>query len=358
MAFDFSNIDILVANNDEEIRKKIVLALRIHNIRNVYEAFDGDSALAFIRKNKPHVIITELNLGNNGGEWLVREVRASEASVREIPVIVLTGRTDSVFPEKLRDAGINEMLLAPYTVDAVARLIAYVVNNKRPFISSNTYKGPDRRRINDPSYGNRDRRKEANQNDSGRKNGKREPVDLTVWPNAQKGEELVSTLFKHYITHHEVVERQLRFAQEATKAGIKEQENIIIEAASQMVGLQGFDAIWEEIIEMFRCGGVSEEELFKIEKIINTMPRDIRSAFDNMSGADHEYNQLHRSLDVEGYSSAKFIVQELEKQPNPMSGLTKEDYEEHGVGERTDAIEGEVSVIKLDPKTGRYKSAS
>ena len=41
MALNFSNIDVLVADADASMRGKIVKTLKIHNIRNVYEAFDG-----------------------------------------------------------------------------------------------------------------------------------------------------------------------------------------------------------------------------------------------------------------------------------------------------------------------------
>lgn len=358
MAFNFSNLDVLVADADSKMRGKLAKTLKIHNIRNVFEAFDGASAFELFKQNRPHVVITEREMGARGGEWLAQSIRNSDADVREVPIILVTGKTENLSVQDVRNFGFSEMLLAPFTVDALMRLVTYVVNNKRDFIDSATYKGPDRRRIDDPSYSGPDRRAAGSSTKNSDKpvRAVRKAASMDMWPEQEQSAAMISTLFGHYITHHELVARQLKFAQTATKESIEQQENVAIEAASQMVGLRGFDAIWQEIIEMFRCGGVSEAELFKIEKIIQTMPVAIRGKFDNMSSADNDYNQLHRSLDTEGYNSAKTVAQNLEQQPNPMSGLTGSDYDAHGVGHRHQAVEGEVSVITLDPKTGRYQS--
>ena len=360
MALNFSNIDVLVVDADASMRGKIVKTLKIHNIRNVYEAFDGVSALELYKTRKPHVVITEHNIGEKNGEWLAQNIRSLGEDLKSVPIILVTGKTDNLSVQDVRNSGFSELLLAPFTVDALMRVVTYVVNNKREFVDSTEYKGPDRRRIDDPSYSGPDRRAGGSSTKNSDKpvRAVRKAASLELWPEREQGVEMVATLFGHYITHHELVARQLRFAQTATKDSIAQQEEVQLEAASQMVGLRGFDSIWEEIIEMFRCGGVSETELFKIEKIIQTMPIGIRGKFDNMSSADNDYNQLHRSLDTEGYNSAKSMAQRLEQEPNPLSGLTSRDYDDHGgVAERPNEVEGEVSVINLDPKTGRYKSA-
>jgi two-component system, chemotaxis family, chemotaxis protein CheY len=51
-----------------------------------------------------------------------------------------------------RDAGVNEFLAKPLTARGVIERIHQVVENPRPFVRSDDYFGPDRRRRADPAY--------------------------------------------------------------------------------------------------------------------------------------------------------------------------------------------------------------
>ena len=51
-----------------------------------------------------------------------------------------------------RDAGVNEFMAKPLTARGVLERLALVIDHPRPFIRSDDYFGPDRRRRTDPRY--------------------------------------------------------------------------------------------------------------------------------------------------------------------------------------------------------------
>jgi two-component system chemotaxis response regulator CheY len=51
-----------------------------------------------------------------------------------------------------RDAGVTEFLTKPLTARGVVERLHQAIDNKRPFIRSSSYFGPDRRRRTDANY--------------------------------------------------------------------------------------------------------------------------------------------------------------------------------------------------------------
>jgi DNA-binding NtrC family response regulator len=65
---------------------------------------------------------------------------------------MITGHSTQRRVTEARDVGVNEFLSKPVTARGVLERIGRVVDSPRPFVRSETYFGPDRRRKTDPSY--------------------------------------------------------------------------------------------------------------------------------------------------------------------------------------------------------------
>lgn len=65
---------------------------------------------------------------------------------------MVSGHTDRRRVIEARDSGIDEYLAKPFSARALAERIDAVVNNRRPFVKSPGYAGPDRRRKVDPRF--------------------------------------------------------------------------------------------------------------------------------------------------------------------------------------------------------------
>jgi hypothetical protein len=63
---------------------------------------------------------------------------------------------------KARDAGVTEFLAKPISAKALYNRILHIILNPRPFIKTETYFGPDRRRNVNAKYSGPERRKGGN----------------------------------------------------------------------------------------------------------------------------------------------------------------------------------------------------
>jgi len=77
----------------------------------------------------------------------VRLVRTGEDSPNPfVPVIMLTGHTETSRVVEARDAGVNEFLAKPISANGLYRRIRAIIENPRLYIKNKGYFGPDRRR--------------------------------------------------------------------------------------------------------------------------------------------------------------------------------------------------------------------
>jgi DNA-binding response OmpR family regulator len=77
-----------------------------------------------------------------------------------VPIIMLTGHTETARVMEARDAGINMFLAKPISVKALSERLALMIDNPARFVRTPTYFGPDRRRKDvGPPKGMPERRK-------------------------------------------------------------------------------------------------------------------------------------------------------------------------------------------------------
>ena len=83
---------ILIADDDHDFVSIISIRCRLLGLK-VFTAFDAFTALSLVRSTMPDLVC--LDVGMPGGNGLsVCEMITSDPTFREIPVIMLTGRSD------------------------------------------------------------------------------------------------------------------------------------------------------------------------------------------------------------------------------------------------------------------------
>ena len=65
---------------------------------------------------------------------------------------MITGHSTLARVHEARNAGVNEFLAKPLTARGVIERIHQVIENARPYVKTDDYFGPDRRRRADPEY--------------------------------------------------------------------------------------------------------------------------------------------------------------------------------------------------------------
>ena len=104
---------ILVIDDEEVIRKFVNIHLTKlgHEVR---EAIDGVQALGEIKKDDFDLLILDIMMPNKDGWDVLKEVR-SNPKTKDIPVIVLTAKSQDIDMFKGYDLGANYYMTKPFT---------------------------------------------------------------------------------------------------------------------------------------------------------------------------------------------------------------------------------------------------
>jgi CheY-like chemotaxis protein len=111
---------ILVLEDEEEIRSMLVDALGEAGYR-VESATDGLTGLAHFQAGSFDVVLTDLSLPECSGLDVARSVKSLRA---ETPVVLITGWGRLGDPVRLRESGVDLMLVKPFRLERVVSVVA------------------------------------------------------------------------------------------------------------------------------------------------------------------------------------------------------------------------------------------
>ena len=114
----------LVVDDSRVIRELIAVNLELEGFE-VVTAGDGESALALAAELRPHVITLDVMMPRLNGFETVSRLR-QDPRTAEIPVVMVTGRAQSVDVQRGEEMGVEAYLTKPFEpaelVDVVSRL--------------------------------------------------------------------------------------------------------------------------------------------------------------------------------------------------------------------------------------------
>jgi two-component system KDP operon response regulator KdpE len=100
---------VLVVEDDGPMRRVLLLALRAQGY-DALEAGDGTAAIEKVRTRAPQAMILDLGLPDMDGVEVVSAVR----SASDIPIIVLSARSEEREQIRALDAGVNDYVTKPF----------------------------------------------------------------------------------------------------------------------------------------------------------------------------------------------------------------------------------------------------
>ncbi|MFT7722174.1 MAG: response regulator [Roseateles sp.] len=110
---------VLVADDSKIVRVKISRLLAAQGYR-VALADSGEQALALLAAERPHLLITDVEMPGIDGFELTRQVRATPATAT-LPVVMITSSDDK--HDEARAAGVTQLLGKPYPEEALVAAI-------------------------------------------------------------------------------------------------------------------------------------------------------------------------------------------------------------------------------------------
>jgi two-component system nitrogen regulation response regulator NtrX len=112
---------ILIVEDDEETRE-VISGILLNESYDVFTAVDGAEALRWMHgEQKPDLILLDLSMPGLDG-WALLAVKELDDSVRDIPVVVVTG-LDAV-EVRMKDTGSAVLILhKPFGIDRLLSVV-------------------------------------------------------------------------------------------------------------------------------------------------------------------------------------------------------------------------------------------
>ena len=147
------HLQVLLVDDNPHMRAITASVLRSVGVGKIVEASDGATAMDSLREHAIDIAFVDLEMQPLGGLDFTRKVRtAADSANPYLPIIMMTGHTQERRVIEARDIGVTEFLAKPITARAVVDRLNAVIVQARPFIKTEQFFGPDRRRVDDGSY--------------------------------------------------------------------------------------------------------------------------------------------------------------------------------------------------------------
>ena len=117
---------ILIVDDEPPIRKLLRTGLTAHGF-SVLEAEDGKTALAMLRRNAMDLLILDLGLPEMDGFGVIEALRQSGGN---IPIVVLSARSDEVGKVRALDMGADDFVTKPFGMDELLARIRAALRHR------------------------------------------------------------------------------------------------------------------------------------------------------------------------------------------------------------------------------------
>lgn len=173
--YNFERINVLLVEDNQFIRNILEDLLRGFGFARITTAKDGQDAIEVLKTAKAtggvgtlgvDLVISDLVMTPINGLLLLRWTRTSKDSPnRFMPFLMLSGAADNDYVKASRDLGVTEFVAKPFSGESVYKRILEVIDYPRQFVVTQSYYGPDRRRLKNGRNPDGDERRETQEKD-------------------------------------------------------------------------------------------------------------------------------------------------------------------------------------------------
>jgi DNA-binding response OmpR family regulator len=148
MSTEFARTRVLIVDRTSHGKKLLRGILQMLGVQKLATEDDAASALQLLRIERFDLVFCDEWLAPMSTESFLAALRRDVHSRdKTVPVIMVTGGTDRAHIEKMRDAGINDVVAKPVSIETVRRKLLAQLCRAQPFIADKAH--PDRRRDNE-----------------------------------------------------------------------------------------------------------------------------------------------------------------------------------------------------------------
>lgn len=113
------NMNVLIVDDYNTMLRIVKNLLKQLGFGNVDEATDGSMAFDMVQKKNYGLIISDWNMEPMTGLDLLKAVRGSEASFKNIPFIMVTAESKTENVVMAKQAGVNNYIVKPFNAETL-----------------------------------------------------------------------------------------------------------------------------------------------------------------------------------------------------------------------------------------------
>ncbi len=134
---DLRNMRVLIADDMEGMRRALYGLLKVLNFgRNFIYASNGQEAIKILEQEPIDLALLDLNMPIMSGVEVLEHVR-NDRQLRDLPIIIITGESNSEVVAEAAESDIDAYILKPVTAKALGAKITSImeaVNNPSPMM--------------------------------------------------------------------------------------------------------------------------------------------------------------------------------------------------------------------------------
>ncbi|WP_420403138.1 response regulator [Nisaea sp.] len=144
---DVQNLRAMVVEDDKPTRQLVRSFVEHLGFTDVVENENAAQALRDLTRRHFDLIVTDLEMQPMDGWELLERIRHDPTITNPyVPVVLVTQHADRESVLRARDSGASAFVAKPVNFPNLDRTITAVLSDSRPFVRSDDYAGPDRRR--------------------------------------------------------------------------------------------------------------------------------------------------------------------------------------------------------------------
>lgn len=150
----------LVLEDNEHMRFLLAQLLHELDVEQIDAVASIDAARSHVEYLAYDFALVDVGLLGENGLDFIKSIRLDPSHpARRMPMIVVSGQNQLGVVAQARDAGADGFLAKPVSPAALAHRLKKALDQRRVYVETETYFGPDRRRGSDPHYQGPERRK-------------------------------------------------------------------------------------------------------------------------------------------------------------------------------------------------------
>ncbi|WP_425407656.1 response regulator [Hwanghaeella sp.] len=141
------NVEILFGEPERQLRSNIRLALRNEKFENVLDVENVGQVRQLLMTRAPDLVIIDAETKGGSVAELIHDVRYGNIGNNPfIPFIVTMWRPTEMLVQGVANSGTDDLLVKPISPQQLVDRIKVLTDNRKPFVVTSDYIGPDRRK--------------------------------------------------------------------------------------------------------------------------------------------------------------------------------------------------------------------